>query len=207
MRGPIFKNLVPAQGKPARLYQAVLELMNEGMDISAMKVSDITRKAGIGKGTAYEYFKSKEEIIAQAILTNLETFILELDRSMDEVNTFEEKYLAVLGCIEKNLKDWKSFLPFVRVHQRPCDISHELEKELFAHIPEEHFLICLIRKITDFGKIQGVISKDLPEDAANSAILAHVMTFVFYLQFPENRRETVGKMKEYSCRSLLNFLG
>lgn len=37
--------------KVRALYEAVLELLNENADISTMKVSDITSRAGIGKGT------------------------------------------------------------------------------------------------------------------------------------------------------------
>ena len=50
------------------LYEAVLAMVTDGWDINRMKVSDITAQAGIGKGTAYEYFSSKEEIIANAVL-------------------------------------------------------------------------------------------------------------------------------------------
>ena len=51
------------------LYEAVLAMVTNGWDINRMKVSDITAQAGIGKGTAYEYFSSKEEIIANASST------------------------------------------------------------------------------------------------------------------------------------------
>lgn len=54
--------------KVLALYQAVIEFINEGCDINTLKVADITGWAGIGKGTAYEYFSSKEEIISSAIL-------------------------------------------------------------------------------------------------------------------------------------------
>ena len=54
--------------KVLALYRAVVDLINAGCDVSTVKVSDITGRAGIGKGTAYEYFSSKEEIISSAIL-------------------------------------------------------------------------------------------------------------------------------------------
>ena len=53
--------------KERLMFQAVIELIEEGMDIYSMKVSDITSRAGVGKGTAYEYFSSKEELIAKAL--------------------------------------------------------------------------------------------------------------------------------------------
>ena len=43
------------------------EYIGEGVDISCLKVSDITARAGIGKGTAYEYFRSKDELVECAL--------------------------------------------------------------------------------------------------------------------------------------------
>ena len=40
------------------MYQAVLQFMEEGADVASIRVSSITERAGIGKGTAYEYFDS-----------------------------------------------------------------------------------------------------------------------------------------------------
>lgn len=49
------------------MYHAVSELMEEGQNVHKLKVSDITSRAGIGKGTAYEYFGTKEEVVEKAI--------------------------------------------------------------------------------------------------------------------------------------------
>ena len=53
--------------KVEALYKAVMELLLEGREVRKMKVSEITEKAGIGKGTAYEYFESKEELLVDAL--------------------------------------------------------------------------------------------------------------------------------------------
>ena len=58
------KLLLNPPEKVLAMYRAVVDLINEGNDIKVLKVSDITGCAGIGKGTAYEYFSSKEEIIS-----------------------------------------------------------------------------------------------------------------------------------------------
>ena len=46
--------------KVLAMYRAVRELLEEGVNPEQIKVSDVTGRAGIGKGTAYEYFRSKE---------------------------------------------------------------------------------------------------------------------------------------------------
>ena len=42
--------------KVRQLYRGVMELILEGVDIRTLKVSDITRKAGIGKGHGLRLF-------------------------------------------------------------------------------------------------------------------------------------------------------
>ncbi len=45
------------------LYEAALRLIAKGVNPAAMKVQQIADEAGIGKGTVYEYFASKDEIL------------------------------------------------------------------------------------------------------------------------------------------------
>ena len=52
--------------KEVRIYIAVADLIKEGKNINDLKVSEISNRAGIGKGTTYEYFQSKEEMIFKA---------------------------------------------------------------------------------------------------------------------------------------------
>ena len=53
--------------KVTAIYKAVQELVEEGADFRTLRVSDVSAKAGIGKGTTYEYFSSKEEMIVKAV--------------------------------------------------------------------------------------------------------------------------------------------
>ena len=54
--------------KVMKMFDAVLELVSEKAELTSLKVQDITTRAGIGKGTAYEYFDSREDIILFALL-------------------------------------------------------------------------------------------------------------------------------------------
>ena len=49
-------------GKKDLILDTMQKLMNEKPS-QAISVSDIAREAGIGKGSIYYYFKSKEEIM------------------------------------------------------------------------------------------------------------------------------------------------
>ena len=49
--------------KALAVYEAVLDLLDGGADLNSITVSEIAERAGIGKGTAYEYFSSKEDMV------------------------------------------------------------------------------------------------------------------------------------------------
>ncbi len=49
--------------KEQAVFTAVLTLAGQGVDIAGLRVQQIADAAGMGKGTLYEYFKSKDEIL------------------------------------------------------------------------------------------------------------------------------------------------
>ena len=49
--------------RKAKVYEAALALTAQGINPAAMTIQQLADAAGIGKGTVYEYFSSKEEIL------------------------------------------------------------------------------------------------------------------------------------------------
>ena len=88
--------------KVALMYEAVSALVRENVAIDRLKVQDITSRAGIGKGTAYEYFASKEEIIAHALMYEYSCKIRELVDSVKAVNDFRSRIYRVMDWIYEN---------------------------------------------------------------------------------------------------------
>ncbi|MCR4956132.1 MAG: TetR/AcrR family transcriptional regulator [Lachnospiraceae bacterium] len=76
--------------KVKKMFEAFASLMEQGADIHELKVSDITKEAGIGKGTAYEYFSSKEELISKAQLYYFNEKFISMRESVEGATTFEE---------------------------------------------------------------------------------------------------------------------
>ena len=84
---------IPA--KVEKLYGAVIHLLEDGKNVSSLTVAEITEKAGIGKGTAYEYFKSKEEMIARAILYGIIQSFEEIEHRIGSLTSFQAKYMEI----------------------------------------------------------------------------------------------------------------
>lgn len=54
--------------KEIRAFEAVQRLVEQGCAVHSLTVQQIADAAGVGKGTLYEYFESKEQILAGAAL-------------------------------------------------------------------------------------------------------------------------------------------
>jgi len=70
--------------------------------MSSVTISEIAKTAGVGKGTLYEYFNNKEEIIFELVDRLLQEYSLQLKESLeqqksvrDKVKKFSEFFYAV----------------------------------------------------------------------------------------------------------------
>ena len=128
--------------KEIAIYQAVIELFQEGADINNLTVAEITGRAGIGKGTAYEYFSGKEEMIAKAFFYNGEVFCKQLYEGM---------------CKEKNLHDKIEFALFTMEQQIPrANCIFRLIHMLSDNSPISRWIKDLVEQKTLSGEIPAV---------------------------------------------------
>lgn len=77
------------------LYAAALHLIEQGCDPKAMKVQQIAEAAGIGKGTVYEYFTSKNEILHGMTLYIFDDELHRLQTNLQGCTTRAELAAAV----------------------------------------------------------------------------------------------------------------
>ncbi len=57
-------------------------------------VTEVAKAAGIGKGTVYEYFKTKNEIVFELVNTLLQEYSKQLKEELDKLHTTKEKIRA-----------------------------------------------------------------------------------------------------------------
>ena len=91
------ENLSP---KVEALYRAVMELLLEGREVGKMKVSEITGRAGIGKGTAYEYFKSREHLLMDALDYYQKSWSESIQEELSRQNGFMEKISCLFDLLD-----------------------------------------------------------------------------------------------------------
>jgi TetR/AcrR family transcriptional regulator, acrAB operon repressor len=107
--------------------------------IKNITVSQIATEAGIGKGTVYEYFSSKDEIVFEILNILIEDMQKWFEEFFDEQKfNFEEKLRYFLSFLflpeyENNLKIYKEFLSIaiteasneMKEHDKECVSSFE----------------------------------------------------------------------------------
>lgn len=127
------KNFAEPPEKVRLMFQAVTELLSEKTDINAMKVADITKRAGIGKGTAYEYFSSKEEIITMALLYDYKVRLQQLEEGLSKKKCFREKMYCILDWLEANSSYHATFLHMIQLSSGNANLCEALKEK----VPEE----------------------------------------------------------------------
>lgn len=82
-------------------------------------VAQVAKIAGIGKGTIYEYFENKEDIIFEIINIHIEKYNKDLLESLEKVDTTKEKlklfFKLVLEDDEENLKHFNGYKEFLSI--------------------------------------------------------------------------------------------
>lgn len=193
--------------KVRALYRAVLELLDEGADINNIKVSEITRKAGIGKGTAYDYFKSREEIIVGALFYDLEREMGTEQETLRQFDSFAAKMEYAFDWIERRFREQKSFMRVLRLTTQKTEISGSLLEEFKKRKDFPCRPIRILGDLCREGKERGEIREEIPVDAACLTALSSLAAFVMFLEAGEHIRDVDPKwMKAFLQKGLLNQL-
>lgn len=84
--------------KRERILQAVLEIfMEEG--VGNLKVSKIASRADVGKGTVYEYFRSKEDMFIGAVEHGLSLMAGMMEEKLSDSVGFRESFDSMVECM------------------------------------------------------------------------------------------------------------
>lgn len=194
--------------KMKKMFDAVTDLLREGADINTIKVSDITSRASIGKGTAYEYFKSKEELIVQAVLYEMETMLQDVDSRMEKCSDFEERYFCILDWLESNFSEHSSSALFINMYQGSCQISDSLKKEMRSKVHGFECVLLHSRLVLEEGIREGRLREDIPMSIMISCFISSFTAMLLFMaQEPSASKEAVRQMKQILVDGLFAVIG
>jgi AcrR family transcriptional regulator len=134
---------------------ASLVFCEKGFTDSSMK--DIADGAEVGKGTIYEYFKSKEELFISVMEYNHQVYLKQLQEVLNEKIHFEEKMDVFFdfhqSLIQKNSKQ----IEWMIQHEVPCFSDHAKEslRKLMLGLREK--VVSILNGVLTMGVLEGKI--------------------------------------------------
>lgn len=189
--------------KVEMMFRAVIEMVNEGSDINTMKVQDITKRAGIGKGTAYEYFSSKEELIGKAIDWNLRSEILGLAQAVEEKACFRDRIFCILDFMDEKVRSRNRLVQMLGTSSNSCCISHNM-KEALQETRYPELIRAFLADVMKAGMEEGVLNPQGSVYNRNTSLISQLMMFLAYLKQDSSRvEEPVETVKEQIYQNLL----
>ncbi|MBO6089347.1 MAG: TetR/AcrR family transcriptional regulator [Lachnospiraceae bacterium] len=171
--------------KEVKIYAAVGELIKEGKDVSNLTISEISNRAGIGKGTTYEYFDSKEELIYKAlhyfVIDSLKAVLLKM---LNE-GSFKDKFYSIMDYMwESRLGEdtIQSIMSFVR------NLSPALKEVSVTENPEKYdpctataFIEMLLKQYLNSGFEEGIFTEK-DEVYRKNVLSSQVLLFLFLMK-------------------------
>lgn len=199
------KEQIPA--KVQQLYRGVIELILEGVDIRTLKVSDITQKAGIGKGTAYDYFDTREEIIVSAILHVMICIQEEVESELVKRESFFDQMEYLLEVLEEKMAERECFLHFIHLLTDTSICGLKLQERMKEENQENHTLVSMLVGLIRDGMERGELRKDLPIGYLCYAVSSQIVCFMASVSFPDIGRITAGELKPYILEQMRESYG
>lgn len=142
--------------------------------INSLTISQIANTAGVGKGTIYEYFENKEDIVFEIITTFIAEHEKRLLTLVEEPNTTKEKLFQFFYLLFENemarrqLKVYKEFLAI--------SLTNEPEEMLdFSQQCNAKFTM-ILQQIIDAGRVSNEIPQNKP--ISSSALMLYATGLV-----------------------------
>ena len=163
--------------KRRMILDASLELIRE-KGFEGTRIIDIANRAGIGKGTVYSYFSSKEEVVATSVKDLVDRDFREVYDQVEQAGDFETKLRLFVRIHYALLQQYGPFM-ILFAEQRMKDQA-ETSPEMRAVMEEigaEHNR--RVREIVVFGIENGELREDLDPDLAATYILSVTLGHAF----------------------------
>lgn len=181
---------VKKEEKREKILRAAMELFAE-KGFENVTTMEIAGKAGVGKGTLYTYFPSKEDIFLGVVRKVYESFIDDIKTSLEDAKDASQFFDELVERMFRDIKhrsrilsifrrmetERSSYREFQREYERAVrELYRRFESEIDASFDEIYFLI------TSFFMTAYILSRDLPESKVK-----HTVKSLFHKLLISNR--------------------
>jgi AcrR family transcriptional regulator len=141
----------PIQSKRQLIMEAGLAVFSQ-KGFHKAKIEEIAQEAGIGKGTVYEYFTSKEQLFQEILREGMESFDAAIQKRGLKEGSSREKLTEL---VRQSILLWRRYQPLARGVMSEITLFDESFRTWLMQIHYERLLF--IRKIVE----EGISKKEL----------------------------------------------
>ncbi len=192
--------------KVLRMYNAVIRLIEEGEDASGIRVSTITDRAGIGKGTAYDYFDSKEDIVACAVAFHIRRIFSLLEQELQKQDSFEKQISWLLEEMGRECNRKYCFIRMVHILTDNSDFSLLVRRKMMSKSFERYHPVNVFGNILKRGMDRREIRNDLPMEFMVYTIFSGLLTYMLSISTEECFQISPEKMKCFVYQQIMQEL-
>ncbi|SFJ71301.1 transcriptional regulator, TetR family [Terrisporobacter glycolicus] len=198
--------------KELLIFYGFKKIITNNSNIENIKVSDIAKAAGIGKGTIYEYFKSKDEIIARSIIYNFKIDIINTIEAIKEVSTFKEQCNHLFHY---SISSGKFIFPSLRILYNqvvPKELNNILLEDFEEILELKTQLYNLLDYVINTGIDESIINKDLSRDYQRYVLISSSMGIInkinanHFRQINLSDDESINTQKNFAYTMILKSL-
>ncbi len=165
--------------KEGRILEATLELLNSGVGPHTLKISEIAQLAGVGKGTVYEYFETKEQLLVRAVLFSLEREIDSARSYILERRNFYDQFMAMLDMAARTTDSGFSGMRLLMSgggERELCDQVRELEQRVCGFSAQ---MDGVMAELLERGYQEGVICRPAEDEYAMIVLRSAMAGYAF----------------------------
>ena len=114
---------VESADKTVKLYEAAISMLEEGSAPHEIKMSDIAKRAGIGKGTIYEYFQSKEQLFHKTRIYAINYLTDQVTDAINQKTDFRGKVKEFIIRLSSKVAENAILIQSVAKHDLPAMLT------------------------------------------------------------------------------------
>lgn len=138
---------------------------DNGFTNASMK--DIAVKAGLGKGTLYEYFQNKEDLFSQVVKAKTSQFFTEINRRIGDKITLREILDEIIKSTQETIEEAEFFFKFMMFGEF-SEMNSEVKQNLYEMISSTRGeYVNVIREFLEKGSVDGILREFDWDFAAN----------------------------------------
>lgn len=188
------------------IYQAVEQLIEEGADFSDIRVSTITDRAGIGKGTAYEYFDSKEEILACAVLYSIKTVTEGVRSILADKERFTDKIICILEEVDRHGNNRQCLMRYIHVMTDHSNFNRLVRGKMHMEGMGKYLPAGMIADMLTDAVKQGEVRGDLPIDYMVYMLFSRLLSYLICIGTGGIVGMDQKQIRDLECQSILTEL-